>query len=237
MTGGNRLWVTGLLGLLVLQPSGAAAKDHALTVATAVATIESQLLTITGEHFGLAPVVYLSGAQLTLLGTSDTRIDAALPAWAADNPATYRLVVTSGPGAIRYDELDVTIGAVGPRGPKGDRGEKGDAGVSGPAGPAGPAGPTGPTGLQGVQGVKGDPGATGPAVSASARSLSTRAEWRCSPATPAGASRGTSRGACSSPGSSPWAAGSSGPRSSSASTIRSIPTTSGSITRRSSHPT
>ena len=67
----------------------------------------------------------------------------------------YLLMITSGGGAVRYDEIAITVGAVGPQGPQGD------IGPVGPAGPKGDTGPIGPQGEQGIQGIAGLPGADG----------------------------------------------------------------------------
>ena len=79
-------------------------------------------------------------------------------------PGSYLLIVQSGPGAIRIDSMDVTVGAVGPHGPQGATGPTGPQGLSGSVGPAGPAGPQGATGPAGEDGagLRGPTGPTGP---------------------------------------------------------------------------
>ena len=94
----------------------------------------------------------------------------------------YLLTITTGGGAVRHDEIAITVGAVGPEGPqgiqgiqglkgdqgiqgiqgeKGDKGDKGDMGAIGPQGIQGVPGDKGDQGTQGIQGVPGDKGDQG----------------------------------------------------------------------------
>jgi hypothetical protein len=65
-------------------------------------------------------------------GSSDTMLTVGLPAFAAANPGTYRLMILAGKD---YDDFELTIGAVGPEGPIGPQGDPGPQGDLGPAGP------------------------------------------------------------------------------------------------------
>jgi len=86
-----------------------------------------------------APVVFLSGVELSVLGSTDTDITAELPP--SLGPGTYKLVVMS---VVRHrgrsDSFDVTIGTQGPEGPRGPAGATGDTGPQGPPGNLGLAG-------------------------------------------------------------------------------------------------
>jgi hypothetical protein len=132
---------------------------------------------IYGNNFnnGKPPSVTLAGEEVDILpGFTATEIISKLPPEVKDGD--YLLTVSTGTGISRYDEHDLTIGAVGPQGPAGPQGEigatgppgpqgpkgdKGDTGTQGPTGPQGAQGETGPQGLQGPQGPKGDTGDTG----------------------------------------------------------------------------
>jgi hypothetical protein len=112
--------------------------------------------------------VFIDGKYLNVLNSSDSSIEAQLPALDA---GTYRLKVAHYKSRYRRwlrDSIDFTIGARGPAGPPGQQGAVGPAGPIGPAGPkgdvgpAGPIGPAGPAGKPGPKGAKGDPGPAGP---------------------------------------------------------------------------
>lgn len=124
-------------------------------------------LAIVGTEFGTltAPVVTLSGFQLTVIEFTNTAIVAALPPLI--EPGTYLLRVSRGG---KKDEssapFSVAVGAIGPAGPQGVPGPPGPTGATGPQGPAGPAGavgPQGPQGVEGPQGLVGPEGERGPA--------------------------------------------------------------------------
>jgi hypothetical protein len=87
----------------------------------------------------------------------------ALPGDAIGLTGTLLLSVSNGPGTIRSDTFDLSMGAVGPKGPPGATGPQGPQGSQGAQGISGPPGPTGPQGPKGLQGPQGTPGASGPA--------------------------------------------------------------------------
>ena len=114
-----------------------------LVVTRVEADLGTATLLVEGANFGSEPVVLLGDAggsftEQPVILSSDTAIQAALTTTA---PATYLLLVRSGPAATQVYATDLTLGAVGP---------------PGPAGPPGPPGPPGP------QGDQGDPGPPGP---------------------------------------------------------------------------
>ena len=74
----------------------------------------------------------------------------------------YLLMVSSGGGSVRYDEIAITVGAVGPEGPAGGVGPTGPEGPAGPQGNIGPQGDQGPVGPLGLPGPQGDTGPIGP---------------------------------------------------------------------------
>src|SRR2546428_3684141 len=107
---------------------------------------------IRGRNFTLGvPTVKLSDTSLTVLSSTDTRIDAMLPPGVS--PGSYVLTVSRpGNSPNDIDTFDITLGAVGPQGPKGD---KGDPGAQGPPGAKGDKGDKGETGAQGPAGPAG----------------------------------------------------------------------------------
>ncbi len=160
-------WTALACGLLLSWPAVAAQPQ--LVAHEAFADTESHLLIIQGEHFdnGRELEVVLGGVGSLAIDTrSATTIVARLPAGVL--PGTYTAFVKTGPGTIREDDVDVTIGAVGPPGPQGDpgppgpKGEKGDKGEQGEQGEQGPPGPPGPPGAKGDPGEQGEQGEPGP---------------------------------------------------------------------------
>lgn len=110
--------------------------------------------------------------QIQSVEVSEDLIIASFPV-AGLPPGNYLLMVTTGGGSVRYDEIAITVGAVGPEGPQGEQGlqgaqgppgpqgEQGMPGEPGPQGPQGTMGPPGPQGQQGIRGEQGLPGADG----------------------------------------------------------------------------
>ncbi len=108
--------------------------------------------------------------EINSVDVTSTLIVANFPV--AGLPAgNYLLMVSTGGGSVRYDEMAITVGAVGPEGSQGEQGPigmlgpmgpTGDTGAVGPQGPIGETGPTGPQGPQGVPGLQGDVGIQGP---------------------------------------------------------------------------
>ena len=89
---------------------------------------DNQIITIKGDNFGHYPWVFIDGEYLNVLTSSDSAIEAQLPALDA---GTYRLGVAH--YKSRYhrwlrDSIDITIGARGPAGPAGPKGDVGPAG-------------------------------------------------------------------------------------------------------------
>ena len=91
-----------------------------LVVTKAVADLEilPPTLLIHGVNFGPDPAVFWGkelGAldQLTVFPISDNLIEAELP---TTDPATYLMLVRSGPAATQVFAMDVTIGVAGPPG-------------------------------------------------------------------------------------------------------------------------
>ena len=188
----NRSLAACLIGGLVFLLSAAALAVDALEIRSVNIDFEANQIFINGVNFdnGKMLEVRLSDfpEPLASVDATPTTIIASFPA--AGLPAgNYLLMVTSGGGSVRYDEIAITVGAagptgatgpvgpIGPQGPQGDigpagpAGAKGDTGATGPMGPAGPKGDTGAIGPQGPQGdigpagpagAKGDTGATGP---------------------------------------------------------------------------
>ena len=99
--------------------------------------------------------------QIESLDISPDLIVASFPV--AGLPAgNYILMVTTGGGSVRYDEIAITVGAVGPEGPQGQQGPQGIPGPQGETGPHGVQGETGPIGPMGPPGVDGATGPMGP---------------------------------------------------------------------------
>ena len=157
-------WSALACGLILSWPALAAQPQ--LVALEAFADTEADLLIIQGEHFdnGRELEVLLGGVGPLEIDTrSATTIVARLPADVL--PGTYTAFVKTGPGTVRADDVDVTIGAVGepgPQGPKGDQGDKGEQGEKGDQGDPGEPGPPGLPGPPGEKGDKGDPGDPGP---------------------------------------------------------------------------
>lgn len=132
--------------------------DRQLVITSARGDQTSDTLFIEGRNFGAGtPSVALDGHTLTVLGSSDTSIQAVLPQMTSGN---YLLTVWRGASTKEVDFFVVSLGTTGPQGPQGD---VGPAGPQGPAGPAGSAGAKGDTGAMGPSGPAGDPGPAGPA--------------------------------------------------------------------------
>jgi hypothetical protein len=78
------------------------------------ADLDLDYIDIYGENFGMLPEVMLDSLLLTVLSSSDTLIQAALPGGL--EPGTYRLIVEDGlynnPQTTKKDSMDVTMGAV-----------------------------------------------------------------------------------------------------------------------------
>lgn len=133
----------------------------ALVITKARADVASETLFIEGHNFGDGvPFVQLDGHVLTVLGSGDSAIAAALPQLADGN---YLLTVSRGKSANEVDRFVVSLGTTGPPGPQGEAGPAGPAGPKGDAGPAGEQGAAGPQGPQGPAGAMGPIGLTGPA--------------------------------------------------------------------------
>ena len=153
-------------GWLFFCSATALAVTPQLELLWAEADLETNSLKVYGRNLdnGSALEVTLSGVGQLVVDydpVSDPgTIYATLPE--AVLPGTYTVLVTTGGGSIRLDEMEVTIGAVGPAGPAGPQGELGPEGPPGPQGPEGPAGPPGPVGLTGPQGPQGPQGEVGP---------------------------------------------------------------------------
>jgi hypothetical protein len=158
-----RGWLHGMTALLLLSAPAVADDASAngwffgegpLTIASAFADQEQEVLTIRGSHLSdhrFAPRVTLGDRVLAVSSFGPTVVLAILP---PDLPAgSYRLVVSRGRSSRHSGSLDITVGAIGP---------PGQAGPQGPEGKEGPAGPPGPQGATGPQGPGGAPGATGP---------------------------------------------------------------------------
>ena len=127
--------------------------------------LSANYVNIYGENFGTLPEVMLDSIILPVSTSTDTFIQAEVPAGLESG--TYRLRVEDGwynnPPARRIASMDVTVGIVGPIGPPGPegpqgpigpvgpQGEQGSIGPVGPQGPIGPAGPPGPTGVSGFE--------------------------------------------------------------------------------------
>ena len=110
--------------------------DRQLVILKARGDQTSDTLFVEGRNFGdIKPSVALEGQTLTILGWSDTSIQAVLPQMQAGN---YLLTVWRGSSMKEVDFFVVSVGTTGPQGPQGD---------VGPAGPEGPAGPAGPAGI------------------------------------------------------------------------------------------
>lgn len=122
-----------------------------LTITRTEADFTTNTLLIFGENFAWAgdldPQVTLAGDPLVVTGFTDSQITAELPAGLI--PGSYLLTVSRGPGPLRNDDFEVTLGAVGPQGATGPPGAQGPQGPAGPAGPQGPQGPPGPPGPPG----------------------------------------------------------------------------------------
>jgi hypothetical protein len=171
------------LALLVASAGASYAQGNQVRVDSAVPSLVSQVVTISGANFGSQPPsVTLNDVPLALLSSSPTQIVAALPASVIATPGTYQLVVRKGnsnsQNSANVATLDVaignfgaegstgaqgTVGPVGPRGETGPQGEVGPAGPQGPIGSIGPQGAIGPDGPQGPIGLTGAKGAIGPA--------------------------------------------------------------------------
>jgi len=171
------------LALLVASAGASYAQGNQVRVDSAVPSLVSQVVTISGANFGSQPPsVTLNDVPLALLSSSPTQIVAALPASVIATPGTYQLVVRKGnsnsQNSANVATLDVaignfgaegstgaqgTVGPVGPRGETGPQGEVGPAGPQGPIGSIGPQGAIGPVGPQGPIGLTGAQGAIGPA--------------------------------------------------------------------------
>ena len=157
-----------LIGGLVFLVSAAALAVDTLEIRSVNIDFETDQIFINGVNFdnGKMLEVRLSDFPdpLVSVEVTPTTIIASFPA--AGLPAgNYLLMVTSGGGAVRYDEIAITAGAAGPKGaigPMGPTGPQGPQGDIGPAGPAGAKGDTGATGPMGPAGPKGDTGAIGP---------------------------------------------------------------------------
>jgi len=171
------------LALLVASAGASYAQGNQVRVDSAVPSLVSQVVTISGANFGSQPPsVTLNDGPLALLSSSPTQIVAALPASVIATPGTYQLVVRKGnsnsQNSANVATLDVaighsgaegstgaqgTVGPVGHQGETGPQGEVGPAGPQGPIGSIGPQGAIGPGGPQGPIGLTGAPGAIGPA--------------------------------------------------------------------------
>ncbi len=168
-----RLALRALVGVVaalsLLQGSAAADEFESqtrrtigeLTITSATADQDQELLTVRGSHLALwfRPKVTLGGIDLAVASFSPTEILAVLPP--DFPPGSYRLVITRWRGDARREGFEVAVGGVGPAGPtgpQGPEGKEGPPGLPGPqgmSGPTGPIGPSGPTGPQGAIGPKG----------------------------------------------------------------------------------
>ena len=91
------------------------------------ASVANDLLTISGQNFGMTPYsVLLGNSKLTVNTWTGTQIVATLPQNVT--PGTYPLIVYTGK-VLPFAVMAVTIGAQG---------------LQGPQGPQGPVGPNGP---------------------------------------------------------------------------------------------
>jgi type VI secretion system secreted protein VgrG len=134
----------------VLGPGALATPERPVVESAAVAP-DGSTLVISGRDLvgrgprALEPEVRLGDRPLVVESASSEEIRARLPEGGdAFPPGTYRLLVTTGPGA-RSEEFDVALGTIGPQGPTGPAGPQGHPGEAGPQGPPGPPGP--PSGI------------------------------------------------------------------------------------------
>lgn len=148
----------GLAALLAL--AAPAVGQTPLEVLEVFVDLDEEVLHVVGRNFGSSPTVRLGNEDLEVLEASEHVLTAALPPLP---PGTYRLEARRGPGngAPKYDEFEVTLGAIGPEGSQGPQGDPGPQGPPGPQGDPGSAGPQGPPGPQGEQGEQGPPGSPG----------------------------------------------------------------------------
>jgi microcystin-dependent protein len=124
------------LALVGLGPAAAASDDERegrkprLTLVSAEADLAGERLTVRGSGFGGHPLnVKLGFVRLAVLTAGPNEFVAELsPGIAA---GTYLLTVTRGRSKDDFDQLDVTIGAVGPPGPAGPEGPMGEPGPAG----------------------------------------------------------------------------------------------------------
>jgi hypothetical protein len=138
-----------LFGLIICIQ--AQAQQPQLEAHEAWVDLDTNELVINGVNFdnGNLLEVTLGDVPLTVVPSADpslaaTEIRAAMPA--IFSPGTYTVLITSGGGSIRYDQIDITVGNTGPRGPEGPPGPKGDRGAAGAKGDTGEQGPRGQDG-------------------------------------------------------------------------------------------
>ncbi len=156
----------------VFAPVAAHAQAQSLlscnqVVVSRVENLSTNAILFSGIDFDkikVKPTVSISdsGNSVSVLSSSYNAatkdITVLLPSEVAENPGSYRLMVSFGTGTTGTDVLEFTVGAVGPQGPKGDTGEQGPVGAQGAQGLQGEVGP------QGIQGVAGPAGPQGPAA-------------------------------------------------------------------------
>jgi hypothetical protein len=136
--------------------------QNQLQIISVYMDFDNSYIIINGENFdnGYIPIVTLGDEELTISPDyTAIEIVAELPQIQA---GAYRLSITTGNSAKKFDECDLTIGAVGPPGPQGPQGMEGPQGPQGEQGPQGPSGPQGEQGLQGPMGPQGLQGEQGP---------------------------------------------------------------------------
>ena len=149
-------------GLMLVAPVFAVAQEKLIPIITNVQeTAGGTQLTINGTGFGtVRPQVTLSGEQLTVLNSTDTKVTVTLPAGII--PGSYLVTLVNERTRLPA-VFSALVGSVqGPAGPPGVPGPAGAAGAQGPIGLTGPAGPKGAAGVQGPQGSQGSPGPQGP---------------------------------------------------------------------------
>ena len=162
--------LAAMSAVVMLFAHAAAVAVEPLEVRSVFVDYDTNQIFIHGVNFdnGNSLEINLSDlGQINSVDVSPTLIVASFPVGGLP-PGNYLLMVTTGGGSVRYDEIAVTVGAVGPQGAQGEPGPVGPQGVQGPIGETGPQGPkgdtgaVGPIGLQGIQGPAGDAGPQGP---------------------------------------------------------------------------
>ena len=149
-----------IYGLILFLAVSAAFAVQPLEITSVNIDLDTSQIFIHGVNFdnGNDLEINLSDiGQITSFDVTPTLIVASFP-MAGLPDGNYLLSITSGGGSVRYDEIAITVGAVGPEGAAGPAGTDGAVGAVGPAGPEGPTGSQGETGFTGAPGAQGDQG-------------------------------------------------------------------------------